>query len=168
MRRMRGSDMTTAVRNGGHAKGEVVFILLSLLNVMLFLLAFAGKVAEARDPTLFDSPWADVIAVYALGFLGTWPLALLAGIIQTVLSANRKPSGERSMYCLKCGYILQGLLEHRCPECGQPFDPDNVLTFRRYLRDCHDWPTHLAWTWVAISGMVIGWLILAFLKFMFP
>ncbi len=25
--------------------------------------------------------------------------------------------------CLQCGYQLRGLTEHRCPECGTPFDP---------------------------------------------
>src|SRR5262249_55404811 len=40
------------------------------------------------------------------------------------------------------GYNLSGLTEHRCPECGRPFDPANHRTFcrtppsaaRRYLR----------------------------------
>jgi hypothetical protein len=33
-------------------------------------------------------------------------------------------------YCRKCSYILDGLPENRCPECGQPFDPGNPRTFR--------------------------------------
>lgn len=33
-------------------------------------------------------------------------------------------------YCCKCGYILDGLTELRCPECGQPFDPQDPRTFR--------------------------------------
>lgn len=42
--------------------------------------------------------------------------------------------------CLGCAYILEGLPEHRCPECGRGFDPDNPRTYfirfrsgRRYL-----------------------------------
>jgi len=27
--------------------------------------------------------------------------------------------------CLKCGYLLRGLPEPRCPECAQPFDPED-------------------------------------------
>ena len=34
-----------------------------------------------------------------------------------------------SMYCSKCKYDLKGLTEHRCPECGQPFEPDNPMTY---------------------------------------
>ena len=37
-----------------------------------------------------------------------------------------------SMYCRQCGYMLFGLSEDRCPECGQPFDPADRSTFRRY------------------------------------
>ena len=44
------------------------------------------------------------------------------------------------MRCKACGYDLRSLPEHRCPECGRRFDPDNPRTFltkpvcgRRYL-----------------------------------
>ncbi len=35
-----------------------------------------------------------------------------------------------TMYCRKCGYVLDGLDEHRCPECGRPFDPGRRRTYR--------------------------------------
>ena len=31
--------------------------------------------------------------------------------------------------CLGCGYLLEGLPENRCPECGLEFDPDNPDSF---------------------------------------
>lgn len=31
--------------------------------------------------------------------------------------------------CLDCGYILGGLPENRCPECGRPFDPNDPQTY---------------------------------------
>ncbi len=31
--------------------------------------------------------------------------------------------------CLTCGYILRGLMAHRCPECGRAFDPNDPTTF---------------------------------------
>lgn len=33
------------------------------------------------------------------------------------------------MRCLQCDYDLNGLTEHRCPECGRGFDPENPVTF---------------------------------------
>lgn len=31
--------------------------------------------------------------------------------------------------CIQCGYRLIGLAEHRCPECGRAFDPDDRGTY---------------------------------------
>ncbi|HEY2584285.1 MAG TPA: SRPBCC family protein [Tepidisphaeraceae bacterium] len=31
--------------------------------------------------------------------------------------------------CLGCGYVLTGLVEPRCPECGRGFDPHNPSTY---------------------------------------
>jgi len=33
------------------------------------------------------------------------------------------------MRCLSCEYPLKGLVEHRCPECGREFDPNDPKTF---------------------------------------
>ena len=38
-------------------------------------------------------------------------------------------SRERHKRCLGCGYILDGLPENRCPECGRPFDPGDPSTY---------------------------------------
>ncbi len=35
--------------------------------------------------------------------------------------------------CANCGYDLRGLIEHRCPECGQAFDPTNSWP-RRWIK----------------------------------
>ncbi len=37
---------------------------------------------------------------------------------------------HRAKHCLGCSYLLEGLSEDRCPECGRPFDPDDLNTFR--------------------------------------
>jgi hypothetical protein len=43
-----------------------------------------------------------------------------------------------TIVCLGCGYDLNGLDRHRCPECGRPFDPSDPATFgtsrEHYLR----------------------------------
>ena len=35
-----------------------------------------------------------------------------------------------TMYCQKCWYVLDGLTEPRCPECGRPFDPARRRSYR--------------------------------------
>lgn len=34
-------------------------------------------------------------------------------------------------FCLACGYPVDNARGNRCPECGQPFDPDDATTFAR-------------------------------------
>lgn len=38
-----------------------------------------------------------------------------------------QPSASQVLRCPRCEYILTGLPERRCPECGEPFDPDALL-----------------------------------------
>jgi hypothetical protein len=37
----------------------------------------------------------------------------------------------REMFCRRCSYQLNGLIEPRCPECGRGFDPAAARTYRR-------------------------------------
>jgi hypothetical protein len=62
-----------------------------------------------------------------------------------------------SMYCRKCGYQLEGLLEFRCPECGQPFDPDSPRTF---LRHPNAWRRRL---WLRRVLIALGSLVIMLL-----
>jgi rubrerythrin len=34
----------------------------------------------------------------------------------------RRPIPDIGLVCPKCAYLLKGLREQRCPECGNPFD----------------------------------------------
>jgi len=34
----------------------------------------------------------------------------------------------RGVQCFRCGYLLMGLTEPRCPECGTPFDPTITMS----------------------------------------
>lgn len=38
------------------------------------------------------------------------------------------------MRCKTCRYSLSGLTEHRCPECGNAFDPNDPYLYRRDTR----------------------------------
>ncbi len=79
--------------------------------------------------------------------------------------------------CLNCGYILDGLPENRCPECGRPFDPEDPDSFTWGTRHRSGW-AYLGLAiacWVAAelprvlldSGSVRGsWFVIALLATM--
>jgi hypothetical protein len=51
-------------------------------------------------------------------------LPYLLGVVgATIVAARRAPREERPWECEECGYLLVGLSEPRCPECGRGFDP---------------------------------------------
>ncbi|HOW69457.1 MAG TPA: zinc ribbon domain-containing protein [Phycisphaerae bacterium] len=37
------------------------------------------------------------------------------------------PAISDDLFCPACGYMLRGLTEYRCPECGRPFDPAKMV-----------------------------------------
>lgn len=56
------------------------------------------------------------------------------------------PPDQPSIYCRKCRYVLDGLPENRCPECGTAFDPEDSATL---------WaPRDLAWQWEAVVALL--------------
>lgn len=46
--------------------------------------------------------------------------------MKTTVPSNR----DSGLRCLHCGYNLTGLLNHRCPECGNWFDPNQARLWR--------------------------------------
>jgi hypothetical protein len=68
------------------------------------------------------------------------------------LNLNLLPEEEFPIVCEKCGYLLRGLPECRCPECGTDFDR-GALLLRQYV---HKWFDGMTRT--TATGRVIRWL----------
>jgi len=51
------------------------------------------------------------------------------------MSASDSNDATPHKRCLDCGYILAGLPENRCPECGRGFDPHDSGTYLTRVRD---------------------------------
>jgi len=66
-------------------------------------------------------------------------------------------------YCLGCSYVLDGLPENRCPECGRPFEPDDPTTFSMSPRGARisllykTWPGRIA---LVAAGLILLTIIL--------
>src|SRR5687767_9001295 len=61
------------------------------------------------------------------------------------------------MRCLDCHYSLEGLKEHRCPECGRAFDPNDAGTFDSPARRVHRKRRILRYTFLMGVGIAV-WL----------
>jgi hypothetical protein len=128
-----------------------IFIRIGFLNL---LLGSVTIVVIGADPGLLWGLRKWVIAANLIGFLLTWPLAVIVGLVYQVrlgTQGNRILTDE--MYCLGCGYSLRGLEQQRCPECGRSFDPDNWRTFRsEFSQSQPNWITRSLWIWICLSG----------------
>ena len=89
------------------------------------------------------------------------------------------PPEAPTMHCMGCHYPLDGLQEHRCPECGRPFNPAQPISFYRprqltgppvriwHLRDRL---RMLAWlVGLAVAGVVVFLaIVVPYLWWLFP
>jgi uncharacterized paraquat-inducible protein A len=74
---------------------------------------FAEAIHRSVDGILGEGP-----AILCLILLIGTPAALVTLFTYGYLRRpNDSPDGY--LHCLKCGYILKGLSEPRCPECGE-------------------------------------------------
>ena len=62
-----------------------------------------------------NDPWMYIR--FAIWF-GSLPALALMVTFSWLTSTNRPPD-DGHLHCLKCGYVLKGLSEPRCPECGE-------------------------------------------------
>lgn len=57
---------------------------------------------------------------WVLGFVLVFPALLLGFTIFGAMTRLRPPKNiDNETRCRKCGYILRGISEPRCPECGE-------------------------------------------------
>jgi len=78
----------------------------------LFALLFVLVVVNRWGPRDAQLPFIVIGLVY-----------LACATPLTVRAWRSAPVKRHPMMCVKCGYLLYGLSEPRCPECGTPFDP---------------------------------------------
>lgn len=87
-------------------------LLVGVANCAICLLFWMLVLTLDWSPQDAHVPFAVMGLAYTLA---TLPLAIRA--------TRRAPASVSPWICVRCGYLLYGLSEPRCPECGTPFDP---------------------------------------------
>lgn len=67
-----------------------------------------------------SGPWGTPLAYWSLAI----SFSVFACVGWALVNTDRRwqagrPVSDRETRCRKCGYILRGLSEPRCPECGE-------------------------------------------------
>ncbi len=71
--------------------------------------------------------WGLVPAMSDFVGMRVYAAAAIMGVLEAMLVRRRNAAirAERDpTRCRECGYMLRGLVEARCPECGTAFDPE--------------------------------------------
>jgi hypothetical protein len=72
-------------------------------------------------------------------------------------AAAKHRSQLPTMWCKKCWYVLDGLPESRCPECGVEFDPTDASTFNANLASFRFTTKTTAATIVLLALFILVW-----------
>lgn len=97
----------------GNLTRYLLAALLGTAHCTICILFFALVQIRNWGPTSARERFVAMGVLYAIAVI---PVSMLAW-----LRPPRPPAGE--LKCPQCGYLLYGLQEPRCPECGTAFDP---------------------------------------------
>ncbi len=93
-------------------------------SIPLFYSERRPMLAYALNPNLppkaYD--WAFVVTCFVCIVMA----GVACRLVAAASYAREKSKRNSSEHCRECGYLLIGLPEPRCPECGTPFDSDKV------------------------------------------
>jgi len=96
------------------AGGSAVLLAMATLYIpiVLHVQEFVAGVLPPSAPHGVYAALVDGLAAIAV----IAPAALVAVFLDAHL---RRPAPPRETRCRRCGYVLRGLTEPRCPECGE-------------------------------------------------
>jgi len=79
--------------------------------------AYAGMIAFARVGGSLAGYWQAILQLASFPLLYVLPLVGAVAAYHMIRRHVPPISGET--HCGNCGYVLRGLSEARCPECGR-------------------------------------------------
>ncbi len=69
-------------------------------------------------------------------------------------------TAHKHAFCITCGFCLLGQT-HRCPECGRPFDPDDLFSYAPPPDRRRDWRVYGMAAVVVVGAAAIAAAIVA-------
>ncbi len=89
--------------------------------VLDYAVSFAIFMASSRPPGVTPAVYLNAMLIRSVLLMPVYlPVAALP--IPIYLALTRRycsPQNPGETFCRKCGYILRGISEPRCPECGE-------------------------------------------------
>lgn len=148
-----------------HWRMRSLFIVSSMTSMVLATVWLFGT--RTVDPAPLSDPIEVLFILCAIGCVTSWICAVICGIAYRAGSSNTRELEYGNMYCRSCHYMLVGLPENRCPDCGRLFDPDKPSTFLWHPKQSsQQWWVIASWFWVLCCGMLIGGFMVVLLVMM--
>ena len=92
--------------------------------------SFAGLLGRSVPSLLWEQLWSQAEEPGLIWHFGPWTAA---GLAMLYVAYRLGPLVRRlEGKCTRCGCMLPGLPEPRCPECGRAFNPDDLAALRTH------------------------------------
>lgn len=105
-------------------KYSIVIIATLVFRLSLLLISNAIVLVTVEDLAYQYEPWQETIR-RELQFFVTDCAVFATPLLVAVFARRRFWPVYLPGHCRNCGYNLFGLSSNRCPECGEPFTPEN-------------------------------------------
>jgi len=104
--------------------GIVFTLLYHSVALVYWSRSIATLLGQAAPSLLWEELWGQGVLPRLIWYLG----ASIAAVLAMLYAAHRLGPVVRRLEgkCARCGYLLRGLPEPRCPECGTPFNPADL------------------------------------------
>jgi hypothetical protein len=104
------SGLVTATVAGNSRYGSAMWVGIAHCGVCLLFVVLVNTL-----------DWSPREAIHPFEAIGSFFSSAIGGAMWMAL--RRAPREREPWTCVGCGYLLYGLIEPRCPECGLKFDP---------------------------------------------